>query len=63
MFTEINHSGVKDSRFNEQLLLAALKMLWVGQRGRQTEGEKKSANTQDIEPYSGTMSKNQESSL
>lgn len=26
MFTEIHCSGLKDSRFNEQLLLAALKM-------------------------------------
>lgn len=35
MFTGINYSGVKDSGFNEQLLLAALKMLWLD-RGRQT---------------------------
>lgn len=35
MFTEINCSGLKDSRFNEQLLLAGLKML-----GRDSEGDK-----------------------
>lgn len=35
MFTKINCSGLKDSRFNEQLLLAGLKTL-----GRDSEGDK-----------------------
>lgn len=47
MFTEINHSGVKDSRFNEQLLLAALKMQWID-RGRQTGRGGGSADVQEI---------------
>lgn len=37
MFTEINCSSLKDSRFNEQLLLAGLKMLGGGSEGDKTE--------------------------
>lgn len=46
MFTEINHSGLKDSRFNEQLLLAALKMLCIDREGDRQSGGEKSANAQ-----------------
>lgn len=46
MFTEVNCSGLKDSRFNEQLLLAALKM-FVRETQRKREREDPQI-TQDV---------------
>lgn len=59
MFTEINCSGLKDSRFNEQLLLAGLKML-----GRDSEGNKtRSAETaRHIETW-GAVQKSRRANL
>lgn len=39
MFTEVNCSGLKDSRINEQLLLAVLKM-FIRDSERDTEKER-----------------------
>lgn len=52
MFTEINCSGLKDPRFNEQLLLAALKtFVRDGERHREKERERRSP---DYETYEAT---------
>lgn len=59
MFTEVNCSGLKDSRFNEQLLLAALKMFV---RETQRERERRSTdNTRRMWSHQGdVISRNHE---
>lgn len=47
MFNQITCSGLKDLRFNEQLLLAALKM-FVRERDAHTERERRPTDTNNV---------------